>query len=266
MNGALAGRGIVITRPAHQAGPIAALLRARGAEPILFPAIAIEPQIDREPARDIASRLHTFAAAIFISVNAVEQGLACVAAHGSWPADLLAIAVGPSTAAALRAAGVRNVIMPATSHDSEGMIALPELAAPAGKRYVLFRGSGGREWLVEELRGRGATVEIAEVYARVMPTSDATDVRARWRSGGVAAVIVASSEALANLRVMVGPPTQPMLLATPVVVTHARIAAYARSIGMAKVIESPTGDEAIVGSLCTFFAKVRSDSSEDEQS
>lgn len=266
MSGALSGRAIVVTRPERQAGPIAALLRDRGAEVVVFPTIAIEPQLDREPARHIATQLTDFDAAIFVSVNAVEQGLACVAAHGSWPATLLAIAVGPSTAAALRAAGASNVVMPATGHDSEGVIALPELARPAGRRYVVFRGVGGRDWLVEELRRRGAVVEVAEVYIRTIPPSDAAELRKRWAQGGVAAVVVASSEALANLRTMIGPSAEHLLQRTPTVVTHARIAAYARSLGLTTLLESSTGDAAIVDSLCTFFAKVRPDPSEDERS
>ena len=34
-NAALAGRGIVVTRPAHQAGPLAAMIRAAGGRPLL---------------------------------------------------------------------------------------------------------------------------------------------------------------------------------------------------------------------------------------
>ena len=37
----LAGKGIVVTRPARQAERLAALIRAAGGEPILYPVIEI---------------------------------------------------------------------------------------------------------------------------------------------------------------------------------------------------------------------------------
>lgn len=266
MSSPLDGRAIVITRPAHQAGPIVALLRAQGATPILFPTIAIEPRIDREPARSVVRRLQTFDAAIFISANAAEQGLACVAAHGRWPADLLAIAVGPGTAAALRERGVQHVVTPAARFDSEGIVDLPELASPAGRSYVIFRGEGGREWLVETLRQRGARVELAEVYARHLPKTDPADLLARWQRGAVHAVVVASSEALTNLMTMLGAAGTALLPRTPTVVTHPRIAASARAAGLTAVLQSSPGDVAIIDCLRSFFAKVPPVSSEDEQS
>ena len=39
--GPLAGRGIVVTRPAHQAAQLAGMIRDAGGNPILFPVLEI---------------------------------------------------------------------------------------------------------------------------------------------------------------------------------------------------------------------------------
>ena len=44
--GVLAGQGVLVTRPARQAGPFAQKLAALGATPVIFPAIAILPPAD----------------------------------------------------------------------------------------------------------------------------------------------------------------------------------------------------------------------------
>ena len=106
-SGPLRGARIVITRPARQAAGLAQQIAALGGKPVMFPAIVILP-----PA--------------------------------AWPTHLVALAPGPGTATALAAVGVRQVRIPATTMDSEGLLALPELADVAGKRIVIYRGSGGR--------------------------------------------------------------------------------------------------------------------------
>ena len=69
----LAGRGIVITRPAEQADILAGLIRDQGGRAILFPALQIvEPRTPR-PLNALIDRLDTFDLAIFISPIAVER-------------------------------------------------------------------------------------------------------------------------------------------------------------------------------------------------
>jgi uroporphyrinogen-III synthase len=255
----LSGRGILVTRPRGQADALAALIRARGGEPILCPTIAIEPCIDAPAATAVIARLAQFDVAIFISANAVEHGLACIRAHGVWPAQLTAVAVGPGTANALRKAGITTILMPPERFDSEGMLDLPALEAPQGKRIVIVRGVGGREWLGAELECRGAHVEVAEVYVRRPAAIDVGPLIVRWRQGAVAAVVATSAEALTNLMLAIGPlgaSEQAMLRETPTVVTHSRVAAHARALGLTCVLESASGDPAIVAILEGFFARV----------
>ena len=64
--GALAGRRIVVTRPAGQSAQLAALIRAAGGEPLLFPALEILDASDLQPALELIERLDQFDLAIFI--------------------------------------------------------------------------------------------------------------------------------------------------------------------------------------------------------
>ena len=67
--------------------------------------------------------------------------------------------------------------------DSEGLLALPELANVAGNRIVIFRGAGGRELLHSMLAARGARVEQIECYRRARPVTDAAGLIEAWRDG-----------------------------------------------------------------------------------
>ena len=83
--GPLAGRGIVITRPAQQAGALADMIRAAGGQPIMFPVLEILDTADIRPLIDVIDRLDGFDLAIFISPNAVSRAMNQIAARRPWP-------------------------------------------------------------------------------------------------------------------------------------------------------------------------------------
>ena len=71
MTAALEGLTVVVTRPARQAGPFVAMLRDAGANPILLPAIEIEP-IELDAASRAARAPDDFDWTVYTSTNAVE--------------------------------------------------------------------------------------------------------------------------------------------------------------------------------------------------
>lgn len=75
-------------------------------------------------------------------------------------------AVGSGTAAALRRAGVGEVVSPARM-DSEGLLALAELRSLHGRDVGLLAAPGGRDLIATTLRQRGAKLLRADVYRRV---------------------------------------------------------------------------------------------------
>ncbi len=250
----LAGRGIVVTRPAGQAGRLARLLEAKGANPLLFPAIEITPVHDPRPLGALIARLDQFDAAIFISPNAVEHAFAAIRAVGDFPPRLAVAAIGAGTVAALKRMGQTSIIAPAR-FDSESLLELPELKTVSGSRVLIFRGEGGRELLAETLRARGARVEYGECYRRTQPKLDPAPLLAAWARGEVHAVTVTSSEGLHNFCAMIGEAGRESLRQTPLFAPHPRIVTAARDTGVAQVVLTPQGDDGLVQALCAFFAR-----------
>ena len=252
--GQLGGRGILVTRPAARAAHLADCIRQAGGDPVLFPTLEIVSILEKQSGSKniIDNNIIKSNLLIFVSPTAVEQGLAPFRA--CWPAGLVVAAVGAGTARLLRERGVAGVLAPAQGGDSEALAALPELQQVAGKRIVIVRGQGGREWLAEALRARGAQVDYLECYRRVCPNTDAGPLVARWRAGGVAAVTMTSRQALDNLFAMLPEAAQALARATPLFAVHPRIAAHARALGVAKIVTIGAGDAAIVSGLQSFFA------------
>ena len=249
--GPLRGAGIVITRPARQAAGLASQVAAIGGTPLIFPAVVILPPGDVSALERVRRELATYDAAVFVSANAVEYGVGDTA---QWPPRLMCFAPGPGTAAALAAVGVSDVQIPVTSMDSEGLLALPELESVAGKRIIIFRGSGGREHLGNTLAQRGASVEYVECYRRARPTAGVQGLVDAWREGRVDAVTVTSSEGLDNLWSLLDADGRAHLAATPVFAPHSRIAEHARSLGMARVILTDAADAGLLAALLEYFA------------
>ena len=249
MKGRLAGVGVVLTRPRRDAERLARELEAEGARAFVFPAIEIVPT-PPSPARDTAiDALDRAALAIFVSANAVEHGLAAVAARRPWPAGPRIAAIGDATAAALRNSGFRDVISPRERHDSDGLLALQPLQAVRGEAIIVFRGEGGRERLKDVLESRGARVSYAECYRRVRPTADAAPLLAAWRRGEVHAVSALSAETLDHFVAMLGAEAHEDMMRTPLLVPHEAIAAAPAARHFARAIVTAPGASGLADAL-----------------
>jgi len=247
----LAGRTVLVTRPAHQAAALVQGIWAEGGAAFVFPALAIEAV----PAKELATALTHVAdadIAIFISPNAAQFGMAAIRAGGRLPTSAAVFAVGPGTASVLQKQGVGDVIVP-DGQDSEALLALPQLADVTGKRVVIVRGVGGRALLADTLTARGAHVHFMECYRRVLPQADAAQLLARWQAGGIDAVTVTSAETLDNLAALLGEAGKTLLLRTPLFAPHEKIAEAARRFGIAHVIATPGGDAGLVDGLLNWF-------------
>lgn len=241
----LAGLKIVVTRPRDQAGELVRAIELAGGISFLFPLLEISPLPDPAPLERLASRLHEFDLAVFISPNAVHYGMAAIHAAGPLPGALKFATVGQGSAAALRRAGIADVIAPKDGSDSESLLALPELQEVRGRRVVIFRGENGRELLGDTLKARGAHIEYAACYRRAKAGQDIHALL----DAHADALTVTSSEALTYLWGMLDEPARTQLCALPLFVPHERIAAAARGLGWREVVATAGGDAGLVSGL-----------------
>lgn len=250
----LAGRHVVVTRPAGQAAHFATALSGAGAIPVLYPVLEIRDIEDPAPLLDAAIRLDGFDLAVFVSPNAIQKALAVVLARRTWPSGLRVATIGKSSERELARHGIHDVISPPLRFDSEALLELPELIDVAGKRVIIFRGDGGRELLGDTLKARGASVEYLSCYRRGKPALDPAPLLKFWEEGRLDAVTLTSSEGLRNFFDMVGRLGQAWLRKTPAFVPHARIAEQAQALGLTRVVPTGPGDDGLMASLVQYFA------------
>jgi len=171
----LAGRTVVVTRPRGQAGGLAALLEQDGARVLFCPVIEIVPVGLTDELRAAIARLDTYETVIFTSANGVTAFCERLRDCGREPAALAAaelVAIGPATALALEERGLLPSLVP-EEYVAEGVIAALDARARrlTGRRVLLPRARQARPVLPDELRRRGATVDVVTVYDTVSAAS-----------------------------------------------------------------------------------------------
>ena len=160
---------VLVTRPAAQAQGLSDLIAETGAQPVCLAAIEILPPADPNALANAAASLEQFDLAVFVSVNAVNTGLAGILSQRDWPGSVLLATIGPASRDAVAALGLHADLVPTRVFSSEGLLALDELQDLQGKRVIIFRGNGGRGILYDTMRSRGAQAEYGEVYRRACP-------------------------------------------------------------------------------------------------
>jgi uroporphyrinogen-III synthase len=227
---ALAGVGVVITRPAATARPLARQVLALGGSPVLVPGLSLRGVADAEAARGALVQALGDELVVFTSPAAVRFAarLMPLATRAT------VVAVGQGTAMALRRLGI-VVEAPARRQDSEGLLELEALAAIEGRHVALIGAAGGRGLLRDELTARGAHLREVHVYRRVPPRLDRRHVEALLDLPGRAVVLLSSAEALANLHRSLPAPVWERLRRTVAVVSSERLRDIALAAGFADV-------------------------------
>ncbi len=158
----LAGKTIAVTRARAQASSLAARLSALGAEVIEAPAIRIEPLNPEIP------DLKRYDLLCLTSPNGVEQLFAALGDARAL-AGLTVAAIGPGTARALLAHGIKADIVPDRSVAEALVEALIDLPV---QRALIARAEEARDVLADGLRARGAEVELLALYRTVAEQLD----------------------------------------------------------------------------------------------
>jgi uroporphyrinogen-III synthase len=164
---------ILVTRPAAQAAELATLLRDRGFAPLVVPTVAIDSAGSHHA---IDAMLDGLAGADWLVVTSAN-GARVVASRlrardARLPAGVRVAAVGPASAAVLRAAGIRVDHVP---REYVTIAIADGLGDVHGRRVVLARADAATAGLRDRLVERGATVEEVVAYRTLVGPAESRD-------------------------------------------------------------------------------------------
>lgn len=198
----LFGRRILITRAQEQAGKTAAMLRERGADPVVVPTIEIHPPSDPAPLIDAVSGLDGYGWVVLTSANGVEKLLAEVHRQGKDArafANTKLAAIGPGTAAALASYGLNADLVPRVNK-GEGLAAELLAALSPGTKILLARAAVARDVVPDSLRAAGYEVDVVAAYETKSPPRPLVEaLAALLEAGEIDAVTFTSSSTVEHL-------------------------------------------------------------------
>lgn len=250
----LDGWNVLVTRPAGMGDALATRLRDAGAHVDSSPLLEIVPLNEGRATPAAVLALDHFDIVIVTSRNAAIHGMLLLSRH--WPrlpdTGQRWLAVGAATAAVLAS---WHVTAEAPGDErSEGLLALPALAAVSGMSVLLLTGEGGRGLIEETLQARGATVVRLPVYQRRRSAAARRELDALHHAQGRRAVLVTSVDALHNLLVLA-----PWLPASNVhlIAGSQRIAAAAAANGVRHVtVADGADDERMLAALTQLATQI----------
>jgi uroporphyrinogen-III synthase len=232
---------ILVTRPEPQNQALLLKLQQLGATPIALPLIKIVTIPQADTRHDVLKNLQKSAyhAVIFLSQNAVR------AAPALWPVlePETVIAIGPGTASVLPF----TPQIASAPYNSEALLKCARLKTLTGKRVLLVKGHGGRQFLAQHLTRRGAEVDELLVYRR-----EAIDYPALTSAElEFDCAIVSSQEILMQLyHLMVQQYKRGDILQRALVVCGQRQAEHAKKLNFSQcIIAQSAADDVIIKQL-----------------
>jgi uroporphyrinogen-III synthase len=191
----LAGRRVLVTRAAHQAGKLSDGLTAVGAIPVEVPVLEIAPPDSFDPLDRALRQIDRYDWVIFTSANTVRDLAKRGAEIGAAiqpKANVKVAAVGAATAAAAREAGWNITLVP-ESYVAESLVTQAGSAVGAGSHVLLARAAVARDVIPDALRAAGATVDVVDAYRNVVPEGAPERLQGALAAGLDAATFTSSS-------------------------------------------------------------------------
>jgi uroporphyrinogen III methyltransferase/synthase len=192
--GPLAGRCVLVTRPAGQGDELAALVRAAGGGCLHVPLVRIEPPESWAALDAAIARADTYDWVVCASANGVRAFVERLR-HAGRDARALGTArlaaIGPATCRELGRAGLHADLAPDT-FSSEGLVAA-FADMPRGGRFLLVRADRGRELLRTELLARGHTVDEVAAYRTLPVEAVDPEILAAVERAGIGWITITSS-------------------------------------------------------------------------
>jgi len=186
----LAGRTVVVTRPADQSAPLVAALRRLGARAIVAPAIEIVPARSAALTRALRDlEVGGFAWLVLTSRATVDMLVSRLDGPRALGATSVA-AIGDGTAAAFRRYARREPDLVPAAFTTAGLIR----AFPRGAGRVLCaRADIAPEGLEDALAAKGWSPTRVDAYRTLMPSTLPREARHALRAGEVDAVTFTSA-------------------------------------------------------------------------
>ena len=260
MDELLKGLKVVVTRPQHQAETLCKLIEDHGGKAIRFPMIEINISENQQVAKTLLNNINQYDIGIFISRNAVDWTMKLLGDKQSALERLNIYAIGAATADMLKQSLLKNVITN-DGTNSESLLDVDILSANeiSGKKVIIFRGEGGREYLATTLRERGAQVDYAEVYRRDCPEYDQDFINQLWKFNAPDVVIVTSDSGLENLFTLLNYEQRNLLLSKQLVIMGKRMFDSSINFGFTNppIIAEENSDEGILKAILKWAASKR---------
>jgi uroporphyrinogen III methyltransferase/synthase len=202
----LAGKKVLITRPAAQAASFAEKIVEIGGEPVVFPTVEIVTEPDLRLLHQALGKIESYDRIIFTSLNAVDIFFAELAAR---QVDIRSLqgarlcAIGPETRERLRLRGLFTDIMP-RQFCAEGILQALQGKLQPGQKVLLPRARNARPVLPEGLRRQGVSVDEIYLYRASVPKTPDTSIVAQIMKGTIDIITFTSSSTVSNFVKLLG--------------------------------------------------------------
>ena len=237
---------VLVTRPTKQSDNLAKNLMAIGFDVSVLPLTEILPV----PITDAALA----PALIFVSANAVRQGIPQLRQQNVDLSNYALLAIGPATSAALASEGL-IADAPASGFRSEEFLEYFDQKHTECKEVTLICGVGGRPYMQEELESRAVSVNRLEVYRRAEP-SGLSEGFEKIVNSGPWVISIMNTEALATFSRLIELSGNAAWKGYPIVVSSSRIQKIAHQLGFLQTYcQSEPTENGLIEFLTEFSQK-----------
>lgn len=200
----LAGKRLVVTQASHQAPELAALLAVQGAEPLLYPCIAIEPPADTQAldgalAGTAAGRFDWVVLTSANTVRSLAQRMGTLGLPRSICGGTQVAAIGEATAEAAAILLGCKVDLLANESVAEGLAQTLLLSAQPRQRVLLPQGDLARAVLAQALTAGGLEVTSVAAYCTTVGSGGVDLPALLAQPCAVDAITFTSSSTVRNL-------------------------------------------------------------------
>lgn len=197
--GPLTGKRIMVTRARSQVRELVDTIEGLGGEAYAFPLLKMVAPDDKRYLDEAIAKLETFDWVIFTSVNGVRFFLERMREIGAGIEEIKGqvAAVGPKTAAALIAQGLKVAVIP-SDYVAEGLLTSLHDQLRPGQRVLLPRADIARKALPKELAALGMAVTEVDVYHTVIDGEQAPEAARRLRNKEIDCILFTSSSTVTH--------------------------------------------------------------------